>query len=337
MSSLLEIEDLHVTFRGRRQALPWRQRPLVRAVRGANLTVDHGETVGLVGETGSRKSTVGRAVLRLLEPEQGTVRVGELDLADLDRRQLREFRRSVQIVFQDPVASLNPSMLVGQILAEPLRLNLGMRGAACDERVNDLLASVGLDSAHARRYPYEFSGGQRQRIAIARALASKPDLIVLDEPVSALDVSTQSQVINLLERLQAETGIAFLMIAHDLAVVRHSCERIVVMYRSRIVEDGPTDRVCEEPAHPYTELLLASIPDPDPAVQAEQRARRRLLSSDQAIESRQQAGCPFASRCPHVMEICRTAFPETRPVPGGGHVACHLTADADRGGPQSVR
>ena len=325
---LLEIDDLHVTFRGRRPALPWRPRPVVAAVQGASLHVHRGESVGLVGESGSGKSTIGRAVVRLVEPTRGAIRVGDFDVGQLDRSQRRAFRRVVQIVFQDPVASLNPSMVVGQILAEPLLLNLGLSGSARTTRVRELLASVGLDPSHAHRYPHEFSGGQRQRVAIARALASEPDLIVLDEPVSALDVSTQSQVINLLERLQDDTGVAFLMIAHDLAVVRHSCRRIVVMYRSRIVEEGPADRVCEEPAHPYTQLLLASIPDPDPVVQQQQRSRRRQLATA-VRDAPDPAGCPFATRCPHTMDVCRVQFPEMRPVPGGGRAACHLVAPTD--------
>ena len=323
---LLEIDDLSVTFRGRR-LLPWRRRSEVRAVQHASLEVDVGETLGLVGESGSGKSTIGRALLRLVEPDGGRIRLGEVEVTSLPRSKVREYRRSVQVVFQDPVASLNPSMLVGQIIGEPLYLNLGLDGAARRARVAELLAQVGLDPTHATRYPYEFSGGQRQRIAIARALASEPGLIVLDEPVSALDVSTQSQVINLLEELQAATGIAYLMIAHDLAVVRHVCQRIVVMYRSRIMEDGPADRVCEAPAHPYTELLLASIPDPDPVVQREKRRRRRDLTAI-ASANPSSEGCPFAGRCPHTMDICRAEFPDYTEVPGGGRVACHLVGSS---------
>jgi oligopeptide/dipeptide ABC transporter ATP-binding protein len=323
VTPLLEIDDLYVTFRGRR-LLPWTPRTEVLAVQGATLQVGRGETVGLVGESGSGKSTIGRAILKLLEPERGRIRLGDVDVTALARSQVRDFRRSVQVVFQDPVASLNPSMLVGQIVGEPLQLNLGLEGDARRARVAELLSQVGLDPAHAGRYPYEFSGGQRQRIAIARALASDPSLIVLDKPVSALDVSTQSQVINLLEELQRSTGVAYLMIAHDLAVVRHVCQRIVVMYRSRIMEEGPADRVCEEPAHPYTELLLASIPDPDPVVQREKKQRRRHLVAEAPSGSQPVTGCPFVARCPHAMEICHTEFPAETPLPGGGRVACHL-------------
>jgi ABC-type oligopeptide transport system ATPase subunit len=208
--------------------------------------------------------------------------MGDYDVTGLGRKVPKSFRREVQVVFQDQVASLNPSIVVGDLIGEPLKLHFGMTAVARRRRVTELLEQVGLAAHHLERYPYEFSGGQRQRVVIARALASEPKLIVLDEPVSALDVSTQSQVINLLEHLQAETGAAYLLIAHDLAVVRHASRRIYVMYRSRIVEEGPADRVCEQPAHPYTELLLASIPDADPVRQRAQRTLRQELSVGQA-------------------------------------------------------
>lgn len=335
MSVLLQIDDLDVTFRGRRPFLPWKARSEVRAVQGVSFAVDEGQTVGLVGESGSGKSTVGRAVLRLLSPDEGRIRLGDFDVTGFGRREPAGYRRAVQVVFQDPVASLNPAMVVGQIIGEPLSLHFGMTGAARDARVAELLEVVGLSGAHAARYPYEFSGGQRQRIAVARALAVEPRLVVLDEPVSALDVSTQSQVINLLEDLQGRTGAAYLMIAHDLAVVRHVCERILVMYRSRIVEEGPADRVCDAPRHPYTELLLASIPDPDPAVQVSKRERRRELSTGPATggPAVRAEGCPFVDRCPHAMDVCHARFPEPVPVADGGSVACHLytTGGRDRG------
>ena len=326
MNALLQIDDLDVTFRGKRPALPWRSRSEVRAVQGVSFAVEAGQTVGLVGESGSGKSTVGRAILRLLTPDAGRIRLGDLDVTGFGRREPDGYRRAVQVVFQDPVASLNPSMMVSQIIGEPLAIHFGMKGTKRDARVAELLEQVGLSSDHAARYPHEFSGGQRQRIAVARALASEPQLIVLDEPVSALDVSTQSQVINLLEELQQTTGAAYLMIAHDLAVVRHVCERILVMYRSRIVEEGPTDRVCDRPAHPYTELLLASIPDPDPSLQHEKRRRRRELAVGRAAAGAapDPTGCPFATRCPHTMDVCRTTFPDPVALPAGGTVACHL-------------
>ncbi|WP_395160717.1 oligopeptide/dipeptide ABC transporter ATP-binding protein [Ilumatobacter sp.] len=292
-------------------------------MQSVSLTIGAGETVGLVGESGSGKSTVGRAILHLLRPDSGTIRLADFDVTAFGRREPDGYRRAVQVVFQDPVASLNPAMVVGQIVGEPLGLHYGMKRAAQRRRVAELLVQVGLQPDHADRFPYEFSGGQRQRIAIARALASEPDLIVLDEPVSALDVSTQSQVINLLEDLQSTTGAAYLMIAHDLAVVRHVCQRILVMYRSRIVEEGSSDDVCERPAHPYTELLLASIPDPNPEVQREKARHRRELAVENA-KPVATTGCPFAEHCPHTMDICLTTFPEPTQLPWGSRVSCHL-------------
>ena len=280
--AMLDIRDLSITFPGAAGLLPGKRGPDVRAVVDASLHVGEQETVGLVGESGSGKTTIGKGVLRFVRAAAGTIRLGDNDVTGFGRKVPKSYRRQVQVVFQDPVASLNPSIIVGDIIGEPLKLHFGMGAAARRRRVTELLEQVGLAAHHLERYPYEFSGGQRQRIAVARALASEPQLIVLDEPVSALDVSTQSQVINLLERLQDETGAAYLLIAHDLAVVRHVSRRIYVMYRSRIVEEGPADRVCEQPAHPYTELLLASIPDADPVEQRAQRHLRQALSVGQA-------------------------------------------------------
>ncbi len=323
---LLEIDDLTIVFPGGRGALPWQKLPDVRAVQHASLTIDAADTLGLVGESGSGKTTLGRAVLRFLQPDGGSIRLGEFDVTGFGRRVPTEYRKAVQVVFQDPVGSLNPSMVVGAIIAEPLRIHFDMDSRAARERAGELLEQVGLQRHHLDRYPHEFSGGQRQRIAVARALATEPDLLVLDEPVSALDVSTQSQVINLLERLQRETGAAYLLIAHDLAVVRHTCHRIAVMYHSRIVELGDADDVCERPTHPYTELLLASIPDPDPQVQTAKSQRRRDLARGVAgaTGSAPAASCPFADRCPHVMEVCRESFPEPYVTTTGGTVWCHL-------------
>jgi oligopeptide/dipeptide ABC transporter ATP-binding protein len=324
--TVLEIQDLSVTFPGGRGLMPWQRLPDVRAVQNVSLSIARGDTLGLVGESGSGKTTIGRAVLRFISPCAGRIRVGDFEVTEFGRKVPRSFRRAVQVVFQDPVGSLNPSMVVGDIVGEPLRIHSGLTGAALLQRAGELLEQVGLQRHHLNRYPYEFSGGQRQRIAVARALATEPDLLVLDEPVSALDVSTQSQVINLLERLQRETDAAYLFIAHDLAVVRHVCNRIAVMYHSRIVESGPSEAICEEPAHPYTELLLASIPDPDPEVQAGRSVRRRELTIGiaGAVGNAPEDGCPFADRCPHVMDVCRESFPEFTPTLSGGEVACHL-------------
>ncbi len=324
---LLQIDDLTITFPGGKGQWPWQRQPDVRAVQNANLSIRPGETLGLVGESGSGKTTIGRAVLRFIRPAAGAIRLGDFDVTGFGRSVPPAFRRAVQVVFQDPVGSLNPSMVVGEIIGEPLQIHFGMDAAARAARAGDLLEQVGLERHHLERYPYEFSGGQRQRIAVARALATEPQLLVLDEPVSALDTSTQSQVINLLDRLQAETGAAYLFIAHDLAVVRHISDRIAVMYHSRIVEQGGSDEVCEAPRHPYTELLLASIPDPDPAIQPGKSERRRELTVGGAIGAVGAApagGCPFVNRCPHTMDVCREEFPEPFALDGGGAVRCHL-------------
>lgn len=324
---MLEITDLTITFPGGKGQWPWQKQPDVRAVQNASLRIDAGETLGLVGESGSGKTTIGRAVLRFIDPAGGSIRLGDFDVTEFGRSIPSDYRRAVQVVFQDPVGSLNPSMVVGDIIGEPLQIHFGLDGDERDRRAGDLLEQVGLERHHLERYPYEFSGGQRQRIAVARALATEPRLLVLDEPVSALDTSTQSQVINLLDSLQTETGAAYLFIAHDLAVVRHISDRIAVMYHSRIVEQGASDTVCEEPRHPYTELLLASIPDPDPVVQPIKSSRRRELTIGGELGAAGNAperGCPFASRCPHVMDICHTEFPEPFMIDGGGEVRCHL-------------
>ncbi len=324
---LLEVSDLTITFPGGRGDWPWQRRPDIRAVQGASLTIAPGETLGLVGESGSGKTTIGRSILRFIPPAGGQIRLGDFDVTAFGGRVPAAYRRAVQVVFQDPVGSLNPSMLVGEIIGEPLRIHFGLDARAREARAGDLVEQVGLQRHHLDRYPYEFSGGQRQRIAVARALATEPKLLVLDEPVSALDVSTQSQVINLLEDLQDATGAAYLFIAHDLAVVRHISDRIAVMYHSRIVETGEADRVCTEPRHPYTELLLASIPDPDPIVQPARSARRRALTVGGELGAAGNApidACPFVDRCPHAFEPCHTSFPEPYPIEGGGEVHCHL-------------
>ncbi|MWA00864.1 ATP-binding cassette domain-containing protein [Actinomadura sp. LD22] len=322
-AELLRVRNLTVTFPGRRSA-PWRRPGKVVAVNGLDLDLAGGETLGLVGESGSGKTTTARAILRLLRPSGGTIEAAGFTVGAFGRRVPLGYRRAVQAVFQDPLGSLDPTKVIGDILAEPLAVHFGLRGTERDRRVAALLEQVGLAGHHLRRYPYELSGGQRQRVSIARALAVEPKLIVLDEPVSALDVSVQSQVVNLLEDVQERTGVAYLFVAHDLAVVRHACDRIAVMYRSRIVEEGPADRICESPAHPYTEALLAAVPDPDPARQRIQRRRRRELGAPAPTGAVPATGCPFASRCPHRMPVCTESFPDWTPVTGGGRVACHL-------------
>ncbi len=314
---LLDVRGLHVSFKGRR-----RKSPRVRAVNGVDLTIGPRETLGLVGESGSGKSTVGRALMRLVDIDAGTVELLGRDLAAMSSKDLRTARRDVQMVFQDPYSSMNPAMVVADIIGEPLEVQAGITGKARNKRVAELLDHVGLSQRHVDRYPYEFSGGQRQRIAIARAIANRPKLVVCDEAVSALDVSTQNQIINLLEDLQAELGISLLFIAHDLAVVRHIAGRTAVMYLGRIVEEGPSSRIFEHPAHPYSLGLLSAVPIPNPR---RQRGRQRIvLAGEPPDPSRPPAGCPFITRCPWAMDVCRDEMPAHTPVEGGGTVACHL-------------
>ena len=268
---LLEVTDLVKHFPIKEGLLINREVDRVRAVDGVSLTIARGETLGLVGESGSGKSTLCRTVLQLLEPTSGSVRFEGREIAGLSRRQMRPLRREMQMIFQDPFASLNPRKRVGQIVGDPLKLQGVASGGELRRQVQELLERVGLSPEHYNRYPHEFSGGQRQRIGIARALALKPKLIVADEPVSALDVSIQAQIVNLLDDLQDEFGLTYLFVAHDIGVVRHVSDRIAVMHEGKIVEAGTADQVCERPSHPYTKTLLAAVPIPDPR---ESRARR---------------------------------------------------------------
>jgi peptide/nickel transport system ATP-binding protein len=315
---MLEAEGLRVTFRGKGR---FGRGPGVTAVNDVSLRIERGETLGLVGESGSGKSTTGRAVLKLVPLEAGEVRVDGQDVTGQRGAELRRLRRQMQMVFQDPYSSLDPSAPVGASIAEPLRVHESMSKQARRDRVVELLDLVGLRPSHADRYPYEFSGGQRQRVAIARALALHPRLIVCDEAVSALDVSTQNQVINLLEDLRERFELSYLFIAHDLAVVRHISHRVAVMYLGRIVETGPVERIYERPAHPYTQALLSAIPVPDPKRKG---AKRILLSGDMPDPSAPPPGCPFHTRCAHAMDICTREMPAMTPIAGGGEAACHL-------------
>ena len=295
----------------------------VHAVDGVSFELAAGETLGLVGESGCGKSTTGRCILRLIEPTSGEVRFDGKDVMAMDGRGLREMSRGMQIIFQDPFASLNPRMTVGAIVGEALTIHrLARNVREHDERVVNLLETVGLHADYRSRYPHEFSGGQRQRIGIARALAVSPRLIVCDEPVSALDVSIQAQVINLLEDLQRQFGLAYLFIAHDLSVVEHISRRVAVMYLGRIVELASAHDLYATPRHPYTEALLSAVPVPDPAA----KRRRIVLQGDVPNPIHPPAGCHFHPRCPHAMERCRSEAPLLREVTPGHLAACHLNA-----------
>jgi oligopeptide/dipeptide ABC transporter ATP-binding protein len=297
----------------------------VRAVDGVDITVETGRTVGLVGESGSGKSTVGRVLLRLLDPTAGTISFDGTDITTIPQRRMRSLRRGMQLVFQDPFSSFDPLATIADSLAEPMRNYLDLDKQQREEKVRELLRTVRLDPEHRNRYPREFSGGQLQRIAIARALALSPKLLVLDEPVSSLDVSIQADIINLLGDLQEELGLAYLFIAHDLALVRHVSDRIAVMYLGRIVEQGPAAEVYERPKHPYTEALLSAIPVPNPA---RQRARERIvLEGDIPSPAAPPAGCRFHTRCRYAFEPCRTVDPPAFTTSDGTTVACHLHTD----------
>ena len=292
---LLEVKGLRVHFPVNPRLFS-RAEEFVRAVDGVSFSIAPGETVGLVGESGCGKSTLGRAVIRLVEPTAGEILFDGEDLVRLGRATLRKRRRKFQMIFQDPYGSLNPRSTVENIIGEALDIHgLAPNQAARRQRVDSLLEDVGLDRAHARRYPHEFSGGQRQRIGIARALAVEPKLIVCDEPVSALDVSVQAQIVNLLGDLQKEHGIAYLFVAHDLAVVRHLSQRVMVMYLGKVVEIGPAGVVCGEPKHPYTQALISAVPVVDP----DSKRARIILSGDVPSPIHPPAGCPFHPRCPN--------------------------------------
>ena len=314
---LLQVDDLAKHFSTRRGLFG--RRTTHRAVDGASFRLDRGETLALVGESGCGKSTTARMVLRLIEPTSGTVRFDGADLTALRGRPLRRVRRRMQIVFQDPFASLDPRMTVGEIIEEPLAIHGVGDRAERRARVEGLLGQVGLTPGHAGRHPHEFSGGQRQRIGIARAVALEPDLIVLDEPVSALDVSVQAGVVNLLADLQRRLGLAYLFIAHDLAVVKHVADRVAVMYLGRIVETGPKEALFAAPRHPYTRALLAAIPRPDP----HRRSSHPPAGAEAPGTVDIPPGCRFHARCPHTIPRCRSEDPALRPITPGHLAACH--------------
>jgi len=296
----------------------------VKAVDGVSFSIQPGETLGLVGESGCGKSTVGRALLRLYEPTAGNVIIDGEDVASLDAEALRRKRPAMQMVFQDPQASLNPRMTVADIIGEPLIEHANMSEQERLRRIYELMDQVGLNRSFANRYPYAFSGGQRQRIGIARALALNPKFIVCDEPIAALDVSIQAQVVNLLEDLQDRLGLTYLFISHDLSMVRHIADRVAVMYLGRIAELSPRDALYARPLHPYAEALLSAVNEPDP-----NRARRQriILKGDVPSPANPPKGCNFCTRCPKVFDLCRSVKPELAEVEPGRFVACHLYAD----------
>lgn len=319
LSPLLEVEDLSVVFRIRNES-PFRRGPQLRAVDCVSIRIRKGETLGLVGESGSGKSTTGAAIAGLVRPSHGSIRFQGEEIFKLGQKETRELRKGISMVFQDPYSSLNPAMVVEEIVGEPLRVHTDLDRSHRRRHVVKALEQVGLSARYLERYPYQFSGGQRQRIAIARAIVLRPDLIILDEPTSSLDVSTQAQIINLLKDLQDELELSYLFISHDLAVVRNVSHRLAVMYMGRIVEEGPTEDVYLKPAHPYTEALLAAIPDP-----RRRKAGNRLrLPGERPNPLALPRGCAFASRCAYELEHCHSLPPPHAAAHESGFAACHL-------------
>jgi len=321
---LVEVKDLKKYFPITQGILFQRKIGDIKAVDGLNFSIKRGETLGLVGESGCGKSTTGRSILQLYTPTAGEVYFDGHNLVKMKGEPLRRMRRRMQMIFQDPYASLNPRMTVGSIIGEPLEVHNISARRERKERVQELLEIVGLNPYFVNRYPHEFSGGQRQRIGVARALAVQPEFIVCDEPISALDVSIQAQIINLLEDLQAEFGLTYLFIAHDLSVVRHISDRIAVMYLGKIVELTYRSTLYEEPLHPYTQALLSAVPIPDPVI--EEKRHRIILEGDVPSPANPPSGCNFRTRCPRAMDICAEQEPEWINV-GNHWVACHLISN----------
>ena len=324
---LVEVRGLKMHFPIYKGTFLRRQVGAVKAVDGLDFDVFPGETLGLVGESGCGKSTTGRAILQLYKPTAGDVTFDGKSLVTMSPSDLHATRRRMQMIFQDPYASLNPRMTVGNIIGEPITTHkLAAGKEATLHRVQELMRTVGLDPRYVRRYPHEFSGGQRQRIGIARALATEPQFIVCDEPISALDVSIQAQIMNLMDELQKEFGLTYLFIAHDLSAVRHISDRVAVMYLGRMAELADAETLYEDPKHPYTQALISAVPIPDPKIE---RTRQRIvLEGDVPSPINPPSGCTFHTRCPYAMDRCKTEVPAFRDVGDGHHVACHLMDDA---------
>ena len=318
---LVSVKDLKKHFPIMRGVLR-RQVGAVRAIDGISFDIRRGETLGLVGESGSGKSTTGRVILQLERATEGTVSFEGTDLTTITGNQLRSLRPRMQMIFQDPHASLNPRMTVASIIGEPLTEHNRAKGEDRRKRIEELLSLVGLEPKHANRYPHEFSGGQRQRIGIARAIALNPDFIVCDEPIAALDVSIQAQVVNLLEDLQEVLGLTYLFISHDLSMIRHIADRVAVMYLGKIMELANVDQLYTSPKHPYTQALLSAVPVPDPQVEATRK--RVILQGDIPSPANPPPGCPFNTRCPVAQPRCVEEVPEWRRLPSGQWVACHF-------------
>jgi oligopeptide/dipeptide ABC transporter ATP-binding protein len=319
--TLLELRQLRTHFPIRSRLLR-RQIGSVRAVDGVDLQLAAGEVLGIVGESGSGKTTTGKTILKLIEPTGGAILFEGSDITRLPPARMMPLRRRMQIVFQDPMSSLNPRMTVGAILAAPFEIHRIAKGSEIGDRVAELLRLVGLPAEAAQRYPHEFSGGQRQRVGIARALALRPRLVVADEPLSALDVSIQAQILNLLARLKRELGLTYILISHNLGVVSHICDRVAVMYLGRVVEMAPREALFFDPKHPYTEALLAAVPSPIPG----SARRRAVLGGDVPSPAAPPTGCAFHPRCPRAMKRCAEEAPAPTTLPGGHVVACHLYA-----------
>jgi len=318
---LLHVEELKMHFPIMRGVIR-RQVGAVKAVDGVTFDIRRGETFGLVGESGCGKSTTGRVILQLYRPTSGKVNFDGLELTEMKGEAVRRLRPRMQMIFQDPYASLNPRLTVGQLISEPLEIHLGMSSKQRTDRARELLELVGLNPKFDRRYPHEFSGGQRQRIGVARALALNPEFIICDEPISALDVSVQAQVVNLLEDLQEKLELTYLFIAHDLSMVRHISTRVAVMYLGKLMEMAAREVLYENPLHPYTQALLSAVPVPDPVVEA--KRERIILEGDVPSPASPPPGCVFNTRCPLAEDICRQVIPEYRQVRPGHFVACHL-------------